>query len=994
MTHNRQKGTSSDRPGPAETAGEKHRRSLAHVGSVLLLLSLFSNIPIECRCETWNELLVQADSLSKAGNQESAIEIGLLALAAAEAESGACDTAAARVMSRLGIYYDLGGDYGAADSLCGQALDIFEKTLGENNLHVAELKNVLGNIFVHRGRYAEAEQLYIRALALSREIFGPEDQTVVKVIADMARLYLLQGEYSKAEPLYKQALPILERTLGPNDELTSSTRNGLAAVYMEQALYAEAEALFRQVVADLEAVVGPEHLSVSAPIHNLAITCKRQGRYSEAEELYKRALAITEKNLGPDHPSVARTLNSLLQLYIRQRRLDEAERLSERVQTIWNKVYGPDHPAPATSVYSLARLRQYQGRYVEAEELYKQALVLWEEAFGEEHGAVAAGLESYSDLMRMQGYSERALELAERACIIRRKNFLDNATVLSERNALSYAEYMQNSASNYLSCYLDAGQDDSRTVNAAANMIISTKGQVSDGIFERRQFLAHETDSTAHALAEALRLTRFKLSDLLVRRPADGVSDLAGEADSLGKLAGDLETQLSKQSPSFRDRDESSPVTTDEVRSALPDGSVLLEYRKYDYVCLEPDSVISRYLVVVVSGDGVLAIHDLGEAEIIDGTITEYRRHMLDLSVKTHMPLMADKNDYESIARKLFKAVLQPVERHLSGKNLVLISPDGGLNLISFSGLIDGDGRYLIERCSVHYLLSARELIRLKERRGSAQGLLAMGDPDYDASAAARMGQLETGRLASSDELGAAVHGSRPGWHYFEGHDLSFLPGTRAEVRSIVDRWRQSSSEPFVTFFGVQASEDVFKAEAPGKRIIHLATHGYCISGLSDEPNRISANGGSDIRFKENPLLRSGVFFAGANLHGKDADSLGIDDGVLTAYEVSAMDLHGTDMVVLSACETGLGEVQQGEGVYGLRRAFQVAGARTVISALWPIPDRETTSIMGDLYIATGETIPKKLRRVQLDLIARLRANHLADHPYSWAAFIALGDWR
>jgi CHAT domain-containing protein len=192
----------------------------------------------------------------------------------------------------------------------------------------------------------------------------------------------------------------------------------------------------------------------------------------------------------------------------------------------------------------------------------------------------------------------------------------------------------------------------------------------------------------------------------------------------------------------------------------------------------------------------------------------------------------------------------------------------------------------------------------------------------------------------------------------------------------------------------VQASEDMFKAEAPGRRIIHLATHGYCIPGESGQPRQGIRHDMYSGHFRENPLLLSGLFLAGANLHGKDAYSLGVEDGVLTAYEVSAMDLFGTEVVVLSACETGLGEVQQGEGVYGLRRAFQVAGARTVISALWPVPDRETASIMGELYAATGETLPEKLQRVQLDLIARLRANQLADHPYNWAAFIALGDLR
>ena len=144
----------------------------------------------------------------------------------------------------------------------------------------------------------------------------------------------------------------------------------------------------------------------------------------------------------------------------------------------------------------------------------------------------------------------------------------------------------------------------------------------------------------------------------------------------------------------------------------------------------------------------------------------------------------------------------------------------------------------------------------------------------------------------------------------------------------------------------------------------------------------------------ENPLLLSGLFFAGANLHGDRADSLGAEDGILTAYEVSAMDLAGTELVVLSACETGVGEVAAGEGVYGLRRAFQMAGARTVVSALWPVSDQATAEMMGGLYERQDEALPDAMRRIQLEKLDRLRNRGKIDHPFTWGGFIALGDWR
>jgi CHAT domain-containing protein len=213
-------------------------------------------------------------------------------------------------------------------------------------------------------------------------------------------------------------------------------------------------------------------------------------------------------------------------------------------------------------------------------------------------------------------------------------------------------------------------------------------------------------------------------------------------------------------------------------------------------------------------------------------------------------------------------------------------------------------------------------------------------------------------------------------------------------VEASADKWKQETDEEATVRLGPQASEESFKSEAAGHRVIHLATHGYFMEGID---RRRQTPSGSRLALDvalENPLLQSGLFFAGANLRGEQADSAGVEDGILTAYEVSALDLTGTVLVVLSACETGLGEVKAGEGVYGLRRAFQVAGARTVVSTLWPVPDRVTAEIISDLYGEHDAPLPATLRNAQLERLRDIRANGRVDHPVTWGAFIAIGDWR
>jgi len=272
------------------------------------------------------------------------------------------------------------------------------------------------------------------------------------------------------------------------------------------------------------------------------------------------------------------------------------------------------------------------------------------------------------------------------------------------------------------------------------------------------------------------------------------------------------------------------------------------------------------------------------------------------------------------------------VAEYSRGSDMVLIAADGALNLLSFAGLKNQGGSYLTESFRIHNLASGRDLIRLRNEFEPASGLFALGDPDYGAVAADRIAALGaspgSGPADSVIQVAFATRNIRSGCGRLSEMEVTPLPGTHREVDLVSDRWAETTLEPLVACYGGEASEEYFKAEAPGNRVIHLATHGYFLGGAC-RPDGLDTD-----YVGENPLLLSGLFLAGSNRHGVEADSLGVEDGILTAYEVSAMDLEGTELVVLSACETGLGEVSEGEGVYGLRRAFQMAGARTVVSAL------------------------------------------------------------
>jgi CHAT domain-containing protein/tetratricopeptide (TPR) repeat protein len=988
--------------------------------------------------DTWKDLLDKADSLSSAANYDSALVLGKMALDKVKAQFGESDTMVALILDEVGAYHYYQASYEEAESAWKQTLSIREKTFGPEHAAVAKTLHNLASLYDDQGRYSESEPLHQRALAIREKVLGPHHPDVAASLINLGNLYYDKGRYSEAEHLHRRALAIFEKALGPDHPNVASSVHNLADLYYEQGQYGEAEPLYRRAMTISENTFGPDHPYVGISLNNLANLYYEQGKYERAEELHKRALGIFETALGTDHPFVGYSLNSLGDLYHQQGRYAEAETVFWRALSINEERLGLVHPEAAYSLNKLADLYGDQGKYSEAEPLLQRALSIFQDALGEEHQDVAMGLnnlanlyrdqgqypeaeslyrisletfenalgswhpkvarclESFSLYYRLKGDLRKSLNMAKRAFEIRKKNFRIGSAVMPEKDALIYSQFMRNSANLLLSTYFDLTSTNDRLDYTAADVMFSTKGRASEAIFVRaREIIMLDQ---LGALADSLRDARMLLSNLYVEGASD--QDPAGYRQKLDQTSGEkdrLEGQLARSSDVFRNLQDALDVNANkivDILSILPTTSILVEYMKYDYLPPGSDTTIPHYLVTTLNGFGEVAVRDLGEASGIDSLIDEYREHLMIVSAAEHIPTIIERTDYNKVGRALYEKVWKPVEERISEVEIVFIAPDGGLNIVSFAGLVAEDGTYLVEKQPIHYLSSGRDLMRLKEEVRAGTGLFAVGDPDYDAPPAARLSSPEG---ASTDSLAQSVYSTnrniRTSCAELRGITLNPLPGTKREVEQIAKNWK-TTAEPTTVYLGNTASEEKLKKEAPGNRVIHLATHGYFLEGKC-QPSPSHRGLEYEIGYVgENPLLLSGLFLAGANLHGEGADDVGAEDGILTAEEVTAMNLDGTDLVVLSACETGLGEVKDGEGVYGLRRAFQMAGARTVVSALWPVSDKATAEMMSRLYGSSQMSLPEMMREIQMEKIESLRENKQADHPFSWGAFIALGDWR
>jgi CHAT domain-containing protein len=350
----------------------------------------------------------------------------------------------------------------------------------------------------------------------------------------------------------------------------------------------------------------------------------------------------------------------------------------------------------------------------------------------------------------------------------------------------------------------------------------------------------------------------------------------------------------------------------------------------------------------------------------------------------------------------LRKRIWDRVAAQLGDATRVFIVPEGALSLVPFAALPVGRESYLLEAGPViHYLSAERDLVPSPRTPPLRRGLLALGGPSFDDRSLFRARAKRT--VASNASNMSPIRVSANACGSLQAVSFQPLEGTLQEVRDLVGVWKANSateSEDVRILVGHDASEARFKREAADGRVLHLATHGFFMSGTCSEgPKGTRGIGGlatsGHTPSAANPLLLSGLALAGANRRAFASDDE--DDGILTAEEVTSLNLEGVEWAVLSACDTGIGELKTGEGVFGLRRAFQVAGARTVVMSLWSVDDQATRAWMRALYegrfqrkLSTADAV----HAASLAVLRARRAKGQSTLPFYWAAFVAGGDWR
>jgi CHAT domain-containing protein/Tfp pilus assembly protein PilF len=854
-----------------------------------------------------------------------------------------------------------------AISAAQRAVQIAETALGPEDIYVADLLTKLGQIEQRTGSYAQAEANLTRALRISEKGLGRAHPQTIEAIRWLAMVYRLEDEYGKAEPLLEEQIAGIEKTLGPEHPSMVKALSDLSALHQLRGDKERALAELKQVLAIAEKVLAPDDTSLIGAINNLGDFYSLVKDYQHAEPLLERALAMAEKKYGPEHYYVSIPLQNLGAIARTTGHYQRARELLTRAKAIREKTLGGMHQETLSLTINIGNLYSSEGNYAKALELFREA---WEglvRTVGPYHRLSLMALANIAAVYTALGDFAHALEYGTRYNEVLEKNIGMNLALGSEREKLAYVEVAFRPTSRTISLNLRNAPEEKSARDLAALVSLEQKGRVLDAMSGSISALRRRVNQADGALLDQFAEANAELARAALGGPGKtSAREYETRLQGLENRREQLESAISVRSAEFRA--QSQPVTVAAVSAVIPASAALVEiilFHPYDPRLWDGDDAYgdARYAVYVLRRDGVTGARDLGPAKPIDDAVDALRTALRD----------PRRKDAAELARAVDEKVMRPARALAGDATQLLVSPDGDLNLIPFEALIDEQGRYLLERYSISYLTTGRDLLRIAVPRPSKTGMVVIANPYF-------------GEPAGTDarRAPAAKHRSVTTGTDLESVYFPPLAGTAAEARAI-----QSLFPSAAVLTGQQATKtSLERLEAP--RLLHIATHGFY---LQQPEAKVASGGGAPTRAiqarakLENPLLRSGLALAGANL-GKTAK----ENGILTALEATNLNLWGTKLVTLSACESGVGEVKNGEGVYGLRRAFFLAGAESMVMSLWAVSDRVTQEMMTAYYtgLKSGMGRGEALRQAQLAMLKRGDRRH----PFYWASFIQSGDWR
>lgn len=924
--------------------------------------------------QKWNELYKKVEFYYIKTNYDSAFYFSEKALRQAEREFGKQDIDYAASLNYLGEIYEVYGNYKKAESLYLESIRIIKEVAGEENIIYTNTLEKLANVYQNMGNYSKAEPLYQESIKIRKNLFGKEHAEYASSLNNMATLYRNMGNYAKAEPLYQEAISIRKKVIGENHPNYAASLSSLAVLYKDIGSYGKAEELYKEALSIKKKVNGINHPDYASAVNNLAGLYWTMGFYSKAEIMYLEALKIRKELLGEKNPDYATTLNNLGLVSMSMSNYEKAVTYFYESLRIRKEVLGEKHYQYAASLYNLGLLYVAMNNNEKAEGLFKDALKIRKEVFGPKHPQYATILNNLANLYRSEGLGNKAEPLFIENTQIRLFQIQNNFAYLSEAEKERYWTTLSRNFDIFNSFAVNRYKENPSISQVIYNNHINTKGLLFSSTVQIRNEIQNRRDNNlTKQYNEWLTLREYigKLYQLDEAR----INELGLNIDSIENAANLMEKELSKKSDIFANERKTQQVTWKDIQKNLQNWEAAVEYIQFRYYDKKwTDSTVYYAMVVRPKYDYPIMVRICNEKELQNVLQSKTTRVNNEVSVNISQYVVNKENN-----KQLYKLIWAPIDSLVDGIENVYLSVSGLLNKISFDCISNENNKLLIDNYNIHYLNNTRSLVLKKSPAKLTNNTIAVfGGITYDVPE-------DEMKKNSSIYTGLTSNNTRSTPDAGKGIAWSYLSGTLVEAKNINELFIKTGWKTTI-YSSAQANEEAFKSltgeQSP--TVIHISTHGFFFPAKKGKSEADLNHNQNSFLSNTNPLYRCGLVMAGGNRVWQGGKPIeGIDDGILTAYEVSNTYLESTDLVVLSACKTGLGEIKEGEGVYGLQRAFQVAGAKSVVMSLWQVPDKETVELMELFYTKWLKTNNKheSFRSAQLEMSKKY-------NPYFWAAFV------
>lgn len=856
------------------------------------------------------------------------------------------------------------------------------KVLKKDNAYYPVVLANMGSLFTATAQYGKAEKAFQDAMLSFGAQSGEQTVNFAMTLNGIGELYRNTGRYPMAEEALEKAMNILRRSPEDNIEEIGAVSNTLALVYFALGQNDKALSMFEEIAALDKESFGEDHIYYANSLINMGTVLVALDRDEEAIENYKKAQEIIERSLGKDNAYFTATLNNKGFAYRKTKRYQQSLEMYQQALALQKKMYGVKHPEYAKSLFNLGNLYLSMGDYKNAGKQLEQSLKIRKASIGPDHPRFAES----SAKMALYYWNLKKIKQAEEFYKTTFNNYFTQIEryfpALSEQEKARFYNQKVRLTFEEFNSFAIANRDTRPSLlGDMYDYQLATKALIMYATNKVRESIKSSGDEElTNTYNEWLSLKE----DISQRYSTASSAEDRQEIERLNNEANRLEKILSQKSALFAETYDQKRVSWRDIQKQL----------KGDEAAIE----IIRFRQFLPDSSGRFTNNIYYAALVVDkNTINHPRLVLFDNGKQLETRFLA--NYRNSIRFKIneeysYKTYWNPIGQSLSpDTKKVYISPDGVFNQLSINTLRNpGTGNFLVDEIFIQVVTNTKDLLA---RRSSDDNLMQTGKaqligfPNYnkgmekEQEAAIALAK----QLSESVPLDRGLRGTLRGSlrSYLRGDEsMVMLPGTKREVETISELFDKAENNNYIAITGDEAVESIVK-RAQSPTVLHIATHGFFLEDEEPDPDA------REDMYVENPMLRSGLILAGANnflLSGAAALDEDGQDGILTAYEAMNLNLDNTELVVLSACETGLGTVKNGEGVYGLQRAFRVAGAKTVIMSMWAVDDDATQELMTFFY----EEWLKNSNKQEAFRMAQQRLKEKYKYPFYWGAFVMVGD--